>query len=102
MPVNWTELAVFVCPFVPYGHLVILQILYIGISRNEPEEFVDNGLQMHLLGGKERKTLLEIEAHLITEDALGTYTCTVCLDGTVFSYMAEKVKVLLHLLNGSE
>ena len=96
MTVNRSEFAVFIRPFVPDGHFVVLEILYVGVSRYEPEEFVYDGFQMNFLCGQQREAFLKIETHLIAEDALGSHACTVCLNGAVFPYMAEKVKVLLH------
>jgi hypothetical protein len=42
MSVDRTEFAVFICPFVPDSNAMILEILDIGITSYEPEEFIND------------------------------------------------------------
>ena len=39
--IDGAELAVFVGPFVPDAHTVVLEVLNVGVAADEPEEFVD-------------------------------------------------------------
>ena len=88
MTVYRSEIAVFVSPFVPDPHSVLLKILDIGISCNEPEEFIYDGFQVKFLGGQKRKALPEVKAHLMSEHALRTNTRTVRFHRSVLADMA--------------
>ena len=46
MAVDGAQLAVFVGPFVPNAHAVVLQILHVRTALQEPKQFVDDGFQM--------------------------------------------------------
>ena len=85
MAVHGAQVAVLVGPFVPDAHTVVVQVLDVGIPRNEPEEFVDNGTEVHFLGGQQGKALAEVEAHLVAEYALGAYAGAVALDDAVLA-----------------
>jgi len=49
-------------------HAVLLQIAHVGIPVQEPQQLVDDGPQVQLLGGQQRKTRRQVEAHLVAED----------------------------------
>jgi hypothetical protein len=70
---------------------VVLEIFDVRISCYEPEKFIYDRLEMNLLGGKKRKTLAQVETHLVTEYALGTGAGAVAFHGSVFTDMAKKV-----------
>ena len=59
-------------PLIPDAHSVLLQIGNIGFPFQEPQQFVNNRFQVQLFGGQQRKTILQIETHLVTKNALGT------------------------------
>ena len=46
IPVNMSQVAVLVRPFVPNPYAVFLQIFHVGIALQEPEQFVDDGPQV--------------------------------------------------------
>ena len=52
MAVDRTKVSVFVGPFVPDGDPVVLEVLDVGVTADEPEELVDDGLKVYLLGGQ--------------------------------------------------
>ena len=91
MTVDRAEVTVLVRPLVPYGNSVILEILDVGISCNEPQKFMDNRLEMHLLGSEKRKTFAEVETHLIAEDALRSGTGAIRLHCSVFTDMSQQI-----------
>ena len=68
MSIDRTQLAVLVSPFVPNTHTVFLQILHVRIALKEPQQFIYNRFQMQFLGGQERKTVLHLKAHLMSEN----------------------------------
>ena len=46
-----------------------MQVAGIGIAAQEPEQLVQDGAQMQLLGGDQRETRCQVEAHLVAEHA---------------------------------
>src|SRR3546814_2387025 len=56
LAVDGAEIAAFVGPFVPDGHLAILQPADVGVAAQEPEQFDDDRAQMALLGRSEEPT----------------------------------------------
>ena len=96
MTVNGTKLAVRTGPFVPYRDSVLLKILYIGVSGNEPEQLVNDGLKVDFFCGEKRETVLQVEAHLVSENALRPGTRTVFLHDAVFPNMSQEVQILFH------
>ena len=88
VPVDGAQIAVGIGPFVPDGDAVVLEELHIGISGDEPQELIDDGLEVHLLGGEQREALGQIEAHLIAEYALGARPGAVFLHDAVGADMS--------------
>ena len=91
MTVYRSQVAVLISPLVPYRDTVVLEIFDVRISCYEPEKFIYDRLEMNLLGGKKRKTLAEIETHLVAEYALSAGSCTVAFHGSVFTDMTQEV-----------
>ncbi len=67
--VDMPQVAVGIGPLVPDADAVLLEILHIGIPAQEPEQFVDNRLEVELLGRQQREAVVQTEAHLVPEDA---------------------------------
>ena len=70
MPINRAQVAVLIGPFIPDGDTVVLEILHVRISGDEPQELIDDRLQMYLFCRKEGKAFRQVEPHLVTEHAL--------------------------------
>ena len=66
--VDAPEAAVGLGPFVPDGDSVFLERPHVGVSAQEPEQFVDNAFQVKLFRREQRESLLQIEADLRSED----------------------------------
>ena len=98
MAVDRSEIAVFIRPFIPDRHTMVLKILYIRISCNKPQQFIDDGLEMNFLGCQERKTFAQVITHLITEHTLGAGSGAVTFHSSVFTDMFQKFEILLHYL----
>ena len=79
LAVNGTEVAVRVGPFVPNRHLMVVQVGNVGVALQEPQQFIDDGTEVQLLGCQQGKTLLQVEAHLVPENADRAGTGTVGL-----------------------
>ena len=97
LAVHGSEVAVGVGPLVPDGNTVVVQVLYVGVAFQEPQQLVDNGAQVQFLSGEQRETLVEVETHLVAEHAAGARARAVHLVGAVVHHMTEQVKVLFHV-----
>ena len=96
--VHGPQVAVLIGPFVPDGHLVVVQVADIGVAGDEPQQLVDNRAQVHLLGGQQREPVGQVETHLVAEYALGAYARSVLLYGAVLADVPQEVEILLHCL----
>ena len=94
--VDRTEVAVRVGPLVPDPNAVIVEIFDVGIAGEEPEQFVDDRLEMQFLGREQRKTLGEIEPHLMAEHGQRPGAGTVVLLDAVSENPLHQVLVLAH------
>ncbi len=94
--VDRAEVAVLVGPFIPDRHAVFLQVADVGLTFEEPQQLVDDRAQVAFLRRDQRKTLGQIEAHLVAEDAVGASAGAVALVSAVFTHMPHQVEVLFH------
>ena len=65
---------------------MLLEITYVGIAGNEPQQLVDYGFKMDFLGREKGESGRKVEAHLVSENALGANSCTVVLDSAFRHY----------------
>ena len=94
--VDMSEVTVRVRPFVPDTHTMLLQVLHVRVALQEPEQFIDDGFQVKLLRREQGKTLLQIEAHLMSENADSTRTCAVALLRALVQHTLQKIQILFH------
>ena len=94
--VNRSQITVFICPFVPDSHAVILQILNVCISLDKPQKLMNNAFKVHFLGRHQRKTLAQIKTHLLAENRTRSDPGTVHLVHAVLQNIAEHVQILFH------
>src|SRR5690554_5245005 len=64
LAVDWAELALFRCPFIPDGHPVFIQPADIGVAAEEPNQFIGDTFKMELLGCEQRKAFGKLVAYL--------------------------------------
>ena len=69
--VHGAKLAVFIGPFVPDADAVVFQKFDVGLPFQEPEQFVNDGAQVELLGGQARETVAQVIPALPAEHADG-------------------------------
>jgi len=69
-------------PLVPDVDVMLLQILDIGVTSQEPEQLVEDCSSVELLGRNEREAVTQVEAHLMAEDAERTGAGTVLAQHT--------------------
>ncbi len=94
--VNRTQFAVFISPFVPDTHAVVFQVADVGVTLQEPEQLVNDGAQVHFFGGDQGKSLAEVKAHLVAENADRPGSGAVAALFAALQNGAQKVVVGLH------
>ena len=92
--IHRAQVAVGAGPFVPDGAATLLQPLHVGVAAQKPQQLHDDGAQVHLLGGDQRKAFVQVEAHLVAEHALGAGARAVGLEHAVGVHMAHEVFIL--------
>jgi len=70
---------------------VFLQVSDVGVALQKPDQLVHDRFQMQLLGGDQRKTFVEIEAHLPAEHAARAGAGAIGFFRAVFQHMAKQV-----------
>ena len=96
MAVDRPEVAALVGPFVPDAHAVLVEIFDVGVAGQEPEQLVDDRLQVQLLGGEQREAVGEIEAHLIAEHRQRAGAGAVALFRAAAQNVFHQIEVLAH------
>src|SRR3977135_1432161 len=96
MAIDRTELALLVGPFVPDRDALLLEPAHIGVSGEKPEELVDDGLQMQLLGGDQWEALRQIEAHLVAEDGQCAGSGAVALFQALLEHAFPQIVIVAH------
>ena len=98
MTIDRTEFPVLVGPLVPDTDAVLLEVFHVGVALEEPEQLVDNRLQVELLGGEQGETVVEVVTRLGAEDADGAGACAVTFLCAFGEDAVEDVEILFHLL----
>ena len=96
MAIDRSEFAIGIGPLVPDTHSMLLQIAYVGIAAQEPEQFVDDALQMEFFGGQQGETIIHTEAHLVTENGECARAGAVIFAHAFAEHTAAEVEILLH------
>jgi len=100
LAVDGAQVAAFIRPVIPDADAIVLEILDVGITREEPQEFVDDRSQVQLLSCKAReaapRSLVQVEPHLVTENGSGTGAGAVVAVDTVVQDVLQEVQVLAH------
>ena len=81
MTIDGTEFSVLVGPLIPDAYTVLLEVFHVGVALEEPEQFVDDRLQVELLRGEQGETVVEVVTRLGAEDADGAGACAVTFLG---------------------
>ena len=89
MAVYRAEATVLIRPFVPDAYAMFFEVGNIGIALQEPQQLIDNRLQVQLFSGHQGETLLQVEPHLVTKTAGGACAGTVGFFGAGVYYMLE-------------
>jgi hypothetical protein len=76
----------FIGPFIPDVDIVLDQITDVGVTLDEPKQFMDDGFQMNPFGGQKRKALGKVKAHLVAEKRVGAGVRPITLVCAVIKY----------------
>ena len=77
LAVDGAEIAVLIRPLIPDADFVLLEIFDVRIACEEPNQLMDDGFLMQLLGRDHRKALREIKTHLITKNPARARACAI-------------------------
>ena len=97
--IDGTQVSILVGPLVPDAYAMLLQPSHIGVTTQEPQQFIDDGLEVHLLGRQQGESVGQIAAQLIAEHTACACSRAVFLVHTVFHHMAHQIKILFHRLS---
>lgn len=94
--VDRPEVAVRIGPLVPDRDAVFLEVADVGVTLEEPEQLVNNGAEVQLLGGEQGKSLGQVEAFLRAENGERSRAGSVFFPRPVVEDEVEKSVVLEH------
>src|SRR3981081_1945534 len=83
-------------PLIPDGHTMVIEIFDVGVAGEKPKQLIDDRLEMKLFCRGERKTLTQVEAHLVPEHRQGSRAGTVLFHGTAGKNSLDQIQVLAH------
>jgi len=92
--IHGAKITVFACPFVPDGDVAFFEPVVVARTRQKPQQLLDDGAQVNLFGGDQRKTFVQVKAHLVTKHAFGTRASAVCFGNAVAIHVLHEVFVL--------
>ena len=92
--VNRPKVTVFAGPLVPNGDVAFFEPVVVAGAGQEPQQLLDDGAQMNLLGGHQREAFIQVKAHLITKHAFGAGAGAVGLGNAVVVHVLHEVFVL--------
>jgi hypothetical protein len=75
---------------------VLLQVPGVGLAFEEPQQLVQDRLEMDFLGGEQRKARIQVEAQLRAEYGKSAGAGAVALLGAVRQHMLHQVEIIAH------
>src|SRR4051812_36077527 len=82
-------------PLVPDRYAALLQPFHVGVAAQEPEQLVDDGFEMQLLGRQQRKAVAQAEAHLAAEHRARAGAGAVGLERAALEQLLQQIEILL-------
>ena len=82
-PVHRAQVSALVRPFVPDSDPILLQVPDVRVTRDEPQQLVDDRLEVDSLGREQREVIPEVDPDLLAEQAGGSGSGAVALGGAV-------------------
>src|SRR6185503_20170397 len=97
--VHGTQLAVGIGPFIPDGYAMLVQKADIRVALQEPEQLIDDRLEVNLLGRQQREAAREVETQLRPEYAQSARPGAIALAHTVMENVLHQVEILAHAVS---
>jgi hypothetical protein len=94
--VDRPQISRLICPLIPYLYAMFFQVGNIGRAGQKPDQFMHDGFDVQFLGGQQRKTFLQVEAHLVAKYGAGAGTGTVGFFGAMLVDMTHEIEILTH------
>ncbi len=94
--IDGAKVAVFVGPFVPNADAVVFEVFDIGVTIEEPQEFVNDGFEVQLFGGDKREAFAQVIAALHAEVRNRPRSGAIIAWNALFHHGFECVEVFLH------
>ncbi len=94
--IDRAQVAIRVGPLIPDRDAVFLQISDIGRAGQKPDQLMNDGFEMQLLGRDQREAFLQIKTHLVTENRARAGAGTVGFGRAMLIHMAHEIEVLAH------
>lgn len=95
--IDRSKVARVVGPFVPDAYALVLEIFYIGVASEEPEQLIDDRAQMKLFGGHQREAVRQVKPHLVPEHAARAGAGSVVLLDAFIEDAFQEVVILVHV-----
>src|SRR3954451_25413824 len=75
---------------------MFVQVAYVRVATQEPQQLVDDRLQVDLLRGHQWKALGQIKSHLMTEDTSCAGPCAVAFRDAGIDDFLKQIEILSH------
>ena len=80
------------------ANAIVLEVLDVGVSLQEPKQFVYDTAKVELFSGHAGKALGQVEAHLMAKDRQGSGSCSVLPLGAVVQDGLQEIEVVSHVV----
>src|SRR4051812_20498097 len=91
------KVAIGIGPFIPNGDAMFVERFHISLSPKKPEELMDNGFEVQLLGGENREPVLQGKAGLCAKDRVGAGASPIFFKLAVCQNQTQEVEILNHI-----
>src|SRR6185312_13014215 len=75
---------------------MLVEIFDVGVAGQEPEQLIDDRLQVQLLGGEQREAVVEGKAHLVAEQRERAGAGAVALLRAALENLFHQIEILPH------
>src|SRR4051794_35469325 len=96
-PIDSPKIASFIRPFIPDRNAVIVEVFYIRLPTQKPEQLVNDGFDVQLFGRQQRKPIVERKSGLSAKNRIGSCAGPVRARLSFIEHEPQKVLVLNHL-----
>ncbi len=94
--IDGPQIAVFIGPLIPDSHPVIVQVFDVGVTPDEPQELMHDRFHVQPFRRQQRKSVGQIEPHLMAEDRSRARAGPVGLHRPVLQHLLHELQILSH------